>query len=420
MQPDKFHKPEAEAMERLLQNNRNNPTGVILRLAWREGLTRAEISGLTWERVDFSAMCLRLPDREIPLEEETASCLRERRELYEDCSPYVAISEKRKERLAPPSISRLARTALDSAGQNDVRLIDLRLDFVRRQMEEHDWPYVLRVSGLSVTTYRTELARLRENEPPTEPPDMDDENNEFKLWKIMQAEKASPAGIALWLSQQAGLRGSEIAALIWDQIDWSEGVAMLASRRVPLTQGVLRVLSEEKARRAAEDDPHVLLTPRTRKPMTLARLSTLVRTALVRGGIDDLTMADFRRQTEWDRENKMLLDYAHENGSVARGEVQTMLGLTASAAYDRLIKLVESGDLVRINTRYYPAAQAILPEHQEEEILRYIAKNGAASREDVAQLLHIGKNPAGRILKRMAARGELVLQRSAKLYTLPR
>lgn len=326
-----FHRPDAGAMRRLLERHANDTTGVVLRLAWCEGLTRDEIAALTWEQVDFAASVLRLKDREVPLEEGTAECLRAWRERYGGVCPCVAVSEKRRDRLAPQSLSRLARFALDEEGQSEVRLQDLRFDFVRRQLEAHDWPYVLRISGLSVTTYRAGLAQLRDADAPTDPPPKDDEGDEFKLWKVMQAEGGSPAGLALRLSHQAGLMSGEIVALSRDALDLDAGVAHLASR----------------------------------------------------------------------------------------GDAARLLGVSAGMAYGRLAALAEEGVLVRVNAKYYPAGRVVPPERQGEAIRRLIADNGPAYCQEVAELLHIGKRPAARILKRMVAAGDLVLLRRTKRYALP-
>lgn len=48
----------------------------------------------------------------------------------------------------PAPSSRLARAALDAGDLKAVRLIDLRHDYVLRQLERHDWQYVSRITGL--------------------------------------------------------------------------------------------------------------------------------------------------------------------------------------------------------------------------------------------------------------------------------
>ena len=49
--------------------------GVILRLAWRAGLMRDEIYALQWKQVDFERALLRLPDRDVPMDEDLMRCL---------------------------------------------------------------------------------------------------------------------------------------------------------------------------------------------------------------------------------------------------------------------------------------------------------------------------------------------------------
>ena len=61
------NRPEETAMRRLLQANPLNPTGMILRLAWLQGLLRDEITNLTWEQVSFLDHQIELPDRNVPL-----------------------------------------------------------------------------------------------------------------------------------------------------------------------------------------------------------------------------------------------------------------------------------------------------------------------------------------------------------------
>lgn len=74
-------------MAQLLAEQTQTAAGLILRLAWRQGLTREEIQRLTWNDVDFSAHQLRLPDRTIPLETETEDCLRRQAERPDPPTP---------------------------------------------------------------------------------------------------------------------------------------------------------------------------------------------------------------------------------------------------------------------------------------------------------------------------------------------
>lgn len=410
MRETDFRQPDTAAMERLLAAHPSDRAGVVLRLAWRAGLTRDEIVGLSWEQVDGAL--LRLPEREVPLDAETAACLRQWRLSQREGEAMVMP-------VAPQSVSRLARQALDEEGQTRVRLLDLRIDCVRRLLETHDWPYVLRVSGFSVTTYRLVLAQFKETESPTEPVRRDGESDELRLWKVMQAERETPAGIALWLSQHLGLTAGEIVSLTWDDLDLDAGVLRLPRGEVSLTQSTRSVLTEERARRAPGDDPHVILTSRTRKPMDAARLSTLVRGALIRGGIENRSLTDMRRGVKREDEERRIVEFARKNGSIMRGDVTELLGVPESTAYNRLLELVENGTLVRINSRYYLPGTVVPPERQSEAIRDYIARYGAAYRQDIAELLHIGLRPTARILNRMVENGELVRLRRSRRYTLP-
>lgn len=91
-----MRRPDARAMAQLLAEQTQTAAGLILRLAWRQGLTREEIQRLTWNDVDFSAHQLRLPDRTIPLEMETEACLRRQAERPDPPTPFVVVSDRRR------------------------------------------------------------------------------------------------------------------------------------------------------------------------------------------------------------------------------------------------------------------------------------------------------------------------------------
>ena len=131
------NRPDLEAMRRILEQT--GPEGIVLRLAWQAGLTREEISALTWEQVSFLDNRLELPDRMIPLEADLRAALWRLYENHHALSPRVALSSRGKRLLAPESISRLARLALDREGQTQVRLMDLRHDWILRQLESKSW-----------------------------------------------------------------------------------------------------------------------------------------------------------------------------------------------------------------------------------------------------------------------------------------
>ena len=159
--PERFGTDFAAAMDRLLLRNPDNLTGVVLRLAWYEGMTRDEIYALTWGQVDLERGVICLDDREVPFEGDMANCFALWREACGEVSRYVAVSEKTKERVSPPQLSRVARLALDEEGLDGVKLGDLRNQYIFRQVEQRGWESAIRTAGISVTTFRCNFSSGR-------------------------------------------------------------------------------------------------------------------------------------------------------------------------------------------------------------------------------------------------------------------
>ena len=153
MVSDTAKRPDEAAMRRILDRYSDSPEGTILRLAWLEGLSRKELNELTWDQVDFETQNLLLPDRTVPLEPSVTECLRKRHEKYGTVSDRVVIADRGKKPMTPENVSRLAKLALDSEGQK-VSLMDLRHDWLLRQIEAHGWAYAAKVSGLAVSSLR--------------------------------------------------------------------------------------------------------------------------------------------------------------------------------------------------------------------------------------------------------------------------
>ena len=412
---EKNRRPDEGAMRRLLEREQTGPEGLILRLAWLEGLTRDEIAALTWDQVSFLDDRLDLPDRMVPLDPELRAYLwrlHEGRGVEAGSKERVVLSARGKTPPRLESISRLARMALDRGGLEGVRLLDLRYDWIFRLLETQDWPEVARVSGVEVATLQMRFSgQISEKKAPSPAPV---EIDEFKLWKVLQAERDTPAGLALWLAWQMGLQAQEIAALTWEQVDFNENCIHLPDRDVSLSSTVRRLL--EEAPRVPEEH-HVLLTERSRKPFDLPRLSRMTRAALIRGGLERAALRDLRKNDSRDGEDGQILRLALEQGAVSRKEVTALLGLSKTAAYGRLHRLTEQRRLVRVGGKYYLPGTVVPPERHLETIRAYLEQAGFAYRQDVVDLLHIQPKQCTLILRRFVEAGELT--QVGQKYFLP-
>ena len=181
---------------------------------------------------------------------------------------------------------------------------------------------------------------------------------------------------------------------------------------------VCHVLEDEKARRGAGDDPHVVLSPRSRKPVNTAWLATMVRSALIRGGIENNTLRHLRMDPDREEENRKIIASVDAHGSITRGEAMALLGLSEGQSYRRLSALAEAGKLDRAGARYYHAGTVILPEERPEAIRRYLQENGTVYLQDIADYLQTGKRTAKRLLRNMVRSGQLTVLKNEQ-YDLP-
>lgn len=413
-----INRPEESAMARILEQNVENAAGAILRLAWQAGLLREEIVALTWAQVDLPGQQLLLPDRTVPLSGELADYLAALRRERDSRSEFVVLSDRDAVPLAPQSVSRLARRALDGEGQTAVRLIDLRHDFVLRCLETLDWQQVSRITGMAAAAMNAHFAEHMGGKRVSTRVCRDSAAriDEFTLWKLLQTERTSPEGVTLWLTWQMGLQLEEIVALTWDQVDLEKKLLRLSGRTVPLPGGVLSILKE--LRTANPGDESVLTVRRSGKPYDRARLSRRVRTALVRAGLDDVTLRDLRMDSSLRMSGESeITAYLRRSHSITRAEAAELLGITPQAAYNRLKQMAERGRLTQVGARYYLKDTVVPPEQQESAVLDYLAREGFAYRQDIARLLRIDPRQCRPILQRMIAAGQIVQEHQR--YALP-
>lgn len=412
---NEFHRPNEEALKKCLQEHGNDANGVVVRLAWLAGLTRGEIYELTWEQVDYEKQLLHLPDRDVPLCDDLAQSLKKWSKFSDGKLPYVMVSRRQKKHIMLQALTRLVKDVMEEIEQPEVGLLDLRYDFMRRELLAHDWPYVLRITGFSVTTYRNKIAGMFETVSAPEAR-VDRETEEYLLWKILQSNKDTPEGIALWLSWQMDLISREIVELTWDQVDFAANELRLPTRTLPMTKAVSGILHNERAKRTPDDDPHVILTPKSRKPVDVARISAMVRTLLVRGGIETKSLSVMRANANMRRDKQELMAFAREKGCVTIKSTMERFGYTESAAHNRLHALVEDGELTHVSSGYYPSDRVVPPEKHAQAVLSYIGAQGVAYCADIAELLHIGKRPTAKLLTALVREGKLTLERGSKQY----
>ena len=411
-----MRRPDARAMAQLLAEQTQTAAGLILRLAWRQGLTREEIQRLTWNDVDFSAHQLRLPDRTIPLETETEDCLRRQAERPDPPTPFVVVSDRRRQQMPPESISRLSRLALDSEGQK-VNLMDLRHDFVIRQLQTHDWPYVARVSGMAVSTLRDAFSPYLTKPAAPENPLAQRDEAEYLLWRVIQQEGSSPAGLALWMGWKLQMQPGEIASLTWGQVDFDQNLIRLPDRTVSMGSRLRRLLLDAWDRRKDPAEPRVFTAPTTGRPMDLSRLTTVTRTALIRGGLEHVNLRNLHTWVRQGDRAQLLMAQAEEQGWLTREAVMERLGVSKSTARQYLLELREAGRLVRVGTRYYPAGAVADPDDHLDIIRAYLQEHGTGRRQDFIRLLGLEPEQGTLLLRRLTDRGELVL--TGRHYTLP-
>lgn len=414
-----YNRPDEAAMYRVLERVKGEQGELIIHLAWKLGLTREEIRQLKWSEISFGDHQVVLSDRSIPLDAETAECLELRAHSRGHLSEYVVNGERNCLQLQAPSISRIVRQALDGETVlKDISLRDLRHDFIIRQLAEHDWPYVARISGMAATSmynlfsdYMTEQPAAEESSVrPSEP-------DEFLIWKIVQSEGTSPEGLALWMAWKHMMEVNEIIALTWEDVDLHTGTIHLPDREIVMDSMLRRRLQTVFEERRPEDDPHVLLTPRSRRPYNHSRFSHATRTVFIKNGVEDWTMNHIITAAKRNVADSAVLRMITDRGFITRKDVMDLLGVSSVSAYERLRRLVETGKLVRIGARYYIAGKVVPPEEHYEKIRDYLELNGAAFRQDLADLLRVEGRPCAAILRRFVQEGKVV--RAGQIYKLP-
>lgn len=410
MKENKIGQAERTALTQILKESRYDTGGIIVCLAWKQGMTRNEIRKLTWNDISFQDGQMILPDRTIPLDSEAVELLRSRYDFRGRGAPFVVPSDRLHKQMQPESISRLARITLNRGGLQGVSLVDLRRDYIITQLELHDWPYAARVSGVTPATLYANFAGHMSLDRNTYPGEAVPAQtlDEFRLWKVLQAEGDSPTGLALWLAWKMGMTLQDIASLTWEQVDLNRNVIQLKEESISINETVRRLLQSTWARNCQAENRHVLLTPLSQKPFDQARLSRIARAALIRGGLENVSLGALSREAVYGKDDMTILQYTAKNGSISRQEVMELLGLQKVSAYQRLHRLTAAQKLTRNGGRYYLAGTVASPEKQYETVCAYLEQTGCACRQELAELLHVDVRKCSRTLRHMMEEGKLV------------
>ncbi len=399
------NRPDPRALDRLLIVEDLSLAAVVIRLAWQLGLLRSEIHELTWAQVDFTASEVRLPERSVPMEPEVQVFLQRLSTLRGGAAGLVVLSDRGGTQPTEQHLSYVCRKALDRVGQTSVRLLDLRYDYIIRLLEKRDWQYVSRVTGLDPRTLQLHFSLGRRTRPvqAEKRAGIDAE----RLRVIIEAEGLSACGAALRLVWELGLSLDELTTLRWDQLDLDNGTAHLPPRDRTIPAPLLSYLRELRALGEPFSD-HVLISDRARTPMTVPYISKLTRNALVRGGCDDLTLRDLRRDCELrERCEAPVLDFLRTHSRVMRADVMTLLSVSEAQADARLRGMVERGTLVHVGHCYYLPGVVVAPDQQRDVVLAYLSTHPGAQRKQLARLLGLDAKPCLRVLEKLQYDGDL-------------
>lgn len=416
-----FHKPDETVLRLLIDRERDSQAGIILRLAWQLGLMRREIRELNWSQVCLKEAAVHLPDRDVPIQSELLSYLAVCK-TREAGTEGPVLSGRGGGFINGPYISRLARRMLDRAGQTQVRLIDLRHDYVVRQLEQHDWQYVAQITGIGLVSLRdhfTPYVWQQEKEEKSVAPHPPFVLDGEKLARLLRTQRYTPAGTLIRLAYSAGLHVNEMQLLTWDQIDLPGEIIRLPDRTVPIPADLLAYLTELRVQNA-DRSAYVVISKRTGKPLEAAYLSKTSKAALVAAGIPNITLSNlyssfqYRTQVE-----EPVLKLVKREGNATCAQVAALLGVTRSQAHHRLSHMTAEGSLIRVGNRYFLPQETIRPEEHERLILDDLRRTGSAVRQDVARLLRIQPRQAYPILRKMVSSGQLSFE-NGRYYPVPR
>ncbi len=418
---DKVYKrPDEEALLRILDQNSGKCAELVIRLVWNAGMNVVEARELKWEQVDFSNSQINLPNRTVPMEAPLQNCLQRWHNLFSWRSPeYVVISDLRRVRMTRVALSRIVSEALKAGGMEGITMADLRQDYVIRLMEQHDLPYVSRISGLKLAVLKANYYQyVRPSTNIEKTKQADNAVDEDKMIRLVKAEGV-PLGIAIWLAWKQDMSLEGIVALTWDQIDLDMRILNLPSGYVFIDDTLDELLRKAREIRDPEDLPYVILSPKARKPFRKDRLSRVMREVLVHRGIEDTCIVDLKTVNRRKKNEDLILQYLEKKKYITMEEAKEILHVSGhNLPYECLLRLREQGKLTLVGARYYLAGTVVPPERQYETICAYLKEKGSARLGELAGQLGIESKQCWWILKGLVKEGKLLHE--GHKYSLPK
>lgn len=308
-----------------------------------------------------------------------ADCLRERYARYHKLSDRVLIADRGKKPMTPENVSRLAKIVLDSEGQ-DVSLKDLRRDWIVRQIKANGWACAAVSAAWPSAAFAAFSPPPSGRTPPSRTfPQTGGDDTEYSLWRIVQQEGSSTAGLAIWMCWKLQMQPGEILSLTWDQIDLQTGLIRFPDHDIDMGARTQRLLSDVRARQKDAPTDRVFIAPATGNPIDQSRLSVLCRTAMIRGGLEGFSL---RSLSVWAHNKQMedvLLRGTEEQGYLLRDTAAALLHVAPGTAWEHLNRLSKAGRLTRVGVRYYPAGNTVAEADYLPILRAYLQKEGTAA-----------------------------------------
>lgn len=401
--------PDAEKLWKLLDSSPYELSSAVIHLAWRCGLSRHTIWALKWTEIDFEKAFLRLPDRDVPVEQKTLNQLRMWKSICDDyANEFVAFSLKMKKHVAEQSLNRLVRDAMACVGLESINIKDLRNDFIERALEQYDWEYAMRVCGLTASTYKAQYAGIGSRKRPVGPQVGKEPNDPARIRQTLEKNKESTAGLALWLAFDADLRVHEIASLTWPQVDFAKQTVRTQRGEIAISDRLTELLEREKASRSPDEPPYVVLSPRSKKPMDKARMSVVMKDLLLKSGVSTTDVTALKSGVAREPQKQAILDYVRGNGSITGAAAEALLGTSREGALRVLKSLTDGGKLAKTRKGgWIPAEEAVPEERWRSAVAALANEQGRVTKAEVAKLLHTGNYSAQALLKSMKQEGTL-------------